>query len=548
MRILPILFAIDSRSSFQHGDASNDATNFFKSTLSRLPESECVADVAQWHPVPVGQRKSVRVSCVDEVPFKSIGSRLFWDVSKHIKVDEGESDRKKYALVFGACLTSIENPCLVWEFGKNCFWKKNKGVSTIDESKPIREYKTEYTIHLAQVKNAATGFPHFLVTTYMYFKYPTILQQQFIYIYMYIHRISYNCINTHTFLLVFGCKGLPTPNRVLDTLGHAFAGHRAPLWRHLRHQETAEFPMENGMKMGPFFVGKWVLKFARFPGWRESRSREQLRLQSSSQNGQRSYWSGFGSLVYLYVPYIYIYYIISIHILRDYISKYTVKQNATNNQYIIITNCSCGDFKVYHVCVVVLLDNYLHLKIHMGSPPFLDTSTNSFTVRKMSKASGDRWRPGHTLSTNHEAMRLGFFEFPSACFKNQALSTSNHYPFQLLGSKITSPNPTWMCSIVAPKAPGGSFQPFSVSLPPPKLPSQKQRCCMLGPSGGPLLWRWVHLGFSHRQLHGPLASIPGAQGNSINQCPISQHVAMKNADLKKKNTHIFPKILDWLQD
>lgn len=75
-----------------------------------------------------------------------IGSRLFWDVSKQIKVDEGESDGKKNALVFGACLTSIENLCLVWEFGKNCLWKKNKGVSTIDESKPIREYKTEYTI------------------------------------------------------------------------------------------------------------------------------------------------------------------------------------------------------------------------------------------------------------------------------------------------------------------------------------------------------------------------------------------------------------------
>ena len=93
--------------------------------------------------------------------------------------------------------------------------------------------------------------------------------------------------------------------------------------------------------------------------------------------------------IYIYILYFYTY-TQSVYILRDYISKYTVKQNATDNQYIIITNCSCGDFKVYHVCVVVLLDNYLHLKIHMGSPPFLDTSTNSFTVRKMSKASGDR--------------------------------------------------------------------------------------------------------------------------------------------------------------
>lgn len=147
-------------------------------------------------------------------------------------------------------------------------------------------------------------------------------------------------------------------------------------------------------------------------------------------------------------------------------------------------------------------------------------------------------------------MRLRFFEFPSACFKNQALSTSNRYPdcvFQLLESKITSPNPTWMCSIVAPKAPGGSFQPFPVSLPPPKLPSRKQRCCMFGPSGGPLLWRWLHLGFSHRQLHGPLASIPRAQGNSINQCPISQHVAMKKTwSQKKKSPIFFLKYLTWL--
>ena len=117
-----------------------------------------------------------------------------WDVSKQIKVDKGESDGKKYALVFGVCLTSIENPYLVWEFGKNCLWKKNKGVSTIDESKTYQRIQNRVYYTPRPGKKCCDRIPalssHYIYVFFVSNNYTTTIHA---------HTISYNCIYTHTF-------------------------------------------------------------------------------------------------------------------------------------------------------------------------------------------------------------------------------------------------------------------------------------------------------------------------------------------------------------